>query len=256
MDWSTTETRCFFSRLVDGSAIEVQWQISGRRWTDWWRQTDAFSWNDQRRQHNATSSVHEWTDQRQSHNASSLGWSTVWLVTCNGKSAYKGGLINGGKTMLFLGMINSSDTTLLLPVAGEMIDGRDTALLLSAGWRSAAYVRQQISVHGRTDWRRQHDAFSWYDWRRQHNATSSGCGWTDQRQRHSASSLGWLTVGLVMCNGESACTGGLIDGGNTMLFLGKIDGGDTTQLHLAGWWWGGTLATRLVWQTKFWRKQK
>ncbi len=57
----------------------------------------------------------------------------VWLVTCNGESACKGGLIDGGKTMLFLGMINGSDTTLLLPVVGGMIDGRDTGLLLSAG---------------------------------------------------------------------------------------------------------------------------
>ncbi len=37
------------------------------------------------------------------------------------------------KQCFFLGMINSSDTMLLLPVAGGMIDGRDTALLLSAG---------------------------------------------------------------------------------------------------------------------------
>jgi hypothetical protein len=59
---------------------------------------------------------------------------TVWLVTCNGKLACKGGLINGSKTMLFLGMIDgSNDTTLLLPAVGGMIDGRDTALLLSAG---------------------------------------------------------------------------------------------------------------------------
>jgi hypothetical protein len=57
----------------------------------------------------------------------------VWLVTCNGKLAWEGGLINGSKTMLFLGMINGGDTMLLLPVAGEMIDGRDTALLLLAG---------------------------------------------------------------------------------------------------------------------------
>jgi hypothetical protein len=34
--------------------------------------------------------------------------------------------------MLFLGMINGGNTTLLLPVAGGMIDGRDTALLLLA----------------------------------------------------------------------------------------------------------------------------
>jgi hypothetical protein len=59
----------------------------------------------------------------------------VWLATCNGESAWEGGLIDGGKTMLFLGMIDGGDTTLLLPVAGGMIDGRDTALLLSAGQR-------------------------------------------------------------------------------------------------------------------------
>ncbi len=58
----------------------------------------------------------------------------AWLVTCNGKSACKGGLINGSKTMLVLGMINGGDTMLLLPVAGGMIDSRDMALLLSAGW--------------------------------------------------------------------------------------------------------------------------
>jgi hypothetical protein len=40
--------------------------------------------------------------------------------------------------------------------------------------------------------------------------------------------------------------GGLINGGNMMLFLGKIDGGDMTLLHSAGQWWEGTLAIRLV----------
>ncbi len=44
-----------------------------------------------------------------------------------------GGLINGGNTMLFLGMINGGNTTLLLVGADGLIDGRDTALLLSAG---------------------------------------------------------------------------------------------------------------------------
>jgi hypothetical protein len=56
----------------------------------------------------------------------------VWLVKCNGELACKGGLINGGKTMLFFGMIDGGNTTLLLPVVGGMIDGRDTALLLLA----------------------------------------------------------------------------------------------------------------------------
>ncbi len=43
-----------------------------------------------------------------------------------------GGLINSGNTMLFLGMMNGSDTMLLLAGAGGLID-RDTALLLLAG---------------------------------------------------------------------------------------------------------------------------
>ena len=110
----------------------------------------------------------------------------------------------------------------------------------------AAYVRRQISLHGWTDQRQQHDAFSWCDQWRQHNATSSRRGWTDQRQRQGASSLGWLTVWLVTCDGKSGCMGGLINGGDTMLFLGKNDSGDTTLLHLACRWWEGTL-TRLAW---------
>ncbi len=57
----------------------------------------------------------------------------VWLVTCNGKSACKGGLIDGGKTILFSGMIDGGNTMLLLPVAGGMINDRDTVLLLLAG---------------------------------------------------------------------------------------------------------------------------
>ncbi len=40
-------------------------------------------------------------------------------------------------------------------------------------------------------------------------------------------------VRLLTCNGESACVGGLIDGGNTMFFLSMIDGGNTALL-LAG----------------------
>jgi hypothetical protein len=35
--------------------------------------------------------------------------------------------------MLFLGMIDGGNTRLILPVAGGMIEGRDTALLLLAG---------------------------------------------------------------------------------------------------------------------------
>ena len=114
----------------------------------------------------------------------------------------------------------------------------------------AAYMLWQISVRRRTDWRWQYYAFSWYDQWLQNNATSSRRRWTGWQRGHGASSLGWLMVRLVTCNGESACVGGLIDGGNTMLFLGKIDGCDMTLLHLACWWWEGMLATRLVWQTK------
>jgi hypothetical protein len=67
------------------------------------------------------------------HTSSSLGWLTVWLLRCNGKSACAGGLINGGNKMLFLGMINGGNTTLLLAGADGLINGGDTALLLSAG---------------------------------------------------------------------------------------------------------------------------
>ncbi len=52
---------------------------------------------------------------------------------CDGKLACKGRLIDGSKTMLFLCMIDGGNTTLLLPVVGGMIDGRDMALLLLAG---------------------------------------------------------------------------------------------------------------------------
>jgi hypothetical protein len=45
---------------------------------------------------------------------------------------------------------------------------------------------------------------------------------------------------------KSACAGELIDGGDTMFFLGMINGGNITLLPLAGRWWEGTLATRLV----------
>jgi hypothetical protein len=54
----------------------------------------------------------------------------VQLVTCNSKSASAGRLINGGNTMLFLGMIDGSDTMLLLAGAGGLFNGRDTMLLL------------------------------------------------------------------------------------------------------------------------------
>ncbi len=123
----------FFSRLVNSSATEVKQQISGRGRTDWRRWNNVFSRIDGRRQHDTTFSVRGWTDQRQSHDASSLGWSTVWLVTCDGESACESGLIHSSKTMLFLGMIDGGNTTLLLPVVGVMIDGRVTTLLLLAG---------------------------------------------------------------------------------------------------------------------------
>jgi hypothetical protein len=42
------------------------------------------------------------------------------------------------------------------------------------------------------------------------------------------------------CDGEPAGVGALIDGGNRMLFLGMINGGNTTLLHLDGQWFGWT----------------
>ncbi len=60
---------------------------------------------------------------------------TIWLLRCKGESAGVGGLINGGNMMLFLGMIDGSNMTLLLAGAGGLINGRDTTLLLSAGQR-------------------------------------------------------------------------------------------------------------------------
>ena len=73
----------------------------------------------------------------------------VWLVTCNGESACKGGLIDGSKTMIFLGMIDGGNTTLLLPVAGGMIDGRDT-VLLSAG-RQFSCLRATANQRAQAD---------------------------------------------------------------------------------------------------------
>ncbi len=74
----------------------------------------------------------------------------VWLVTCNGESACAGGLINGGNTMLFLGMIDSSNTTLLLAGAGGLIDGRDAMLLLSAG-QQFSYLRATANQRVQAD---------------------------------------------------------------------------------------------------------
>ena len=56
----------------------------------------------------------------------------VWLVTCDGKLACEGRLIDGGKTVLFLGMIEGGNTTLLLVCAGGLINDRVTTLLLMA----------------------------------------------------------------------------------------------------------------------------
>ena len=67
--------------------------------------------------------------------SSSLGWSAVWLVRCDGESAGAGGLIDGGNTMLFLGMINGGKKALLLAGADGLIYGKDTVLVLSAGRR-------------------------------------------------------------------------------------------------------------------------
>jgi hypothetical protein len=53
----------------------------------------------------------------------------------DGESACRGGLIDGSNTMLFLGMINGGNTTLLLAGANGLINGGDTALLLLAGQR-------------------------------------------------------------------------------------------------------------------------
>jgi hypothetical protein len=45
--------------------------------------------------------------------SSSLGWSAIWLVRCDGESAGMGRLNDGSNKMLILGMINGGDTTLL-----------------------------------------------------------------------------------------------------------------------------------------------
>ncbi len=83
--------------------------------------------------HNTTPTGRGWTDQWQRHGASSLGWSTVCLLTCDGKSACMGRLINSGNMMLFLGMIDGGNAILLLAGMDVLIDGGDMPLLLSAG---------------------------------------------------------------------------------------------------------------------------
>jgi hypothetical protein len=52
--------------------------------------------------------------------------------------------------MLFLGMIDGGNTTLILPVTGGMIDGRDTALLLLAG-RQFGCLRATANQHAQVD---------------------------------------------------------------------------------------------------------
>ncbi len=145
------ETLRFFSQLVNDSATEVQRWISGHRRTDWWQQHNAFSWYDWWQWHDSTSGGRGWTDQRQRHDSSSLGWLTVRLVTCDGKSVCIGRLINGNNTMLFLDMINGSSTMLLLAGAGGLIDSRDTMLLLLAGQRFG-YLRATANQRAWADW--------------------------------------------------------------------------------------------------------
>ncbi len=115
--------------------------------------------------------------------SSSLSWLTVWLLRCNGESAGMGRLINGGNTILFLGMIDSGNTT-LLHSAGWWWEGGNTGHVLGAffSWLVnclASLVQQQISGCRQTDQQWQHNAFSWYD----------------QRWQHDATSVGWLMVG-------------------------------------------------------------
>jgi hypothetical protein len=52
--------------------------------------------------------------------------------------------------MLFLGMIDGGNTTLLLAGAGGLIDGRDTTLLLLAG-RRFCYLRATANQRAQAD---------------------------------------------------------------------------------------------------------
>jgi hypothetical protein len=61
-----------------------------------------------------------------------------------------GGLIDSGNAMLFLGMINGGDTTLILAGAGGLIDGRDTTLLLLASQRFG-YLRATANQRAQAD---------------------------------------------------------------------------------------------------------
>ncbi len=50
--------------------------------------------------------------------------------------------------ILFLGMIDGGNTTLLLADVGGLINGRDTTLLLSAG-RQFGYLRATANQHAK-----------------------------------------------------------------------------------------------------------
>jgi hypothetical protein len=69
---------------------------------------------------------------------------------CNSESACAGRLIDGGNTMLFLGMIDGGNTALLLVGIGGLINGRDTTLLLSAG-RRFGYLRATANQRAQAD---------------------------------------------------------------------------------------------------------
>ncbi len=145
------ESRHFFSRLINGLASYVRRQVGLQGRTDRQRQNNAFPWHDWWQQHNATSTGHGWNDWGQRQGASSLSWLTVWLLTCNGESACAGRLIDGGNTMLFLGMIDGGNTTLLLAGVDGLINSGDTALLLLAGQRFG-YLRATASQRAWADW--------------------------------------------------------------------------------------------------------
>ncbi len=61
-----------------------------------------------------------------------------------------GRMIDGGNTMLFLGMVDGGSTTLLLAGANRLIDGRDTTLLLLAG-QQFGYLHAMANQHAWVD---------------------------------------------------------------------------------------------------------
>ena len=101
--------------------------------------------------HNANSSMRSWTDQWQSHDASSLGWSTVLLVTCDGELACKGGLINGGKQCFFLVWSTAATQRYFYQSWVKWLTAETWRFFSRLVEGSAAYVQRQISVGGRTD---------------------------------------------------------------------------------------------------------